>query len=238
MTSPIQRMYTEVPRTYEILNHLLTLGQDIRWRRQAARVAAAAGGVRWLDAGTGTGEMAANLRHLASDDTRIVACDFSLPMMQKARDKPETGFDFALGEATRLPLASDSFDAITLSFAARNIDSSGRGNLLKCFAEFQRILKPGGRFVNLETSQPKNRSIRGIYHFYVKLAVRPVGRLVSGSDTAYNYLARSMVRFHGAEELSAIIREAGFQDIEYRPLLLGAAAIHTATKPVASHQPM
>jgi len=228
-------MYTEVPRTYELLNHLLTLGQDTRWRSLAAKLATSSGGEHWLDVGVGTGEMTLNLYRLAGPHTRIVSTDFSLPMMSEARRKPEAkNISFTLAEATRLPFHEDSFDVITLSFAARNIDSSGRGNLLRCFAEFHRILRPGGRVVNLETSQPRNRLIRGVFHIYVKLLVRPVGRLISGSDAAYRYLARSMVRFYGTDALAAIIREAGFENIEYRPLLLGAAAIHTATKPGAS----
>ncbi len=224
-------MYTEVPPTYEFLNHLLTFGMDILWRRQAAKMAVASGGTCWLDVGIGTGEMAASLYRLAPEGTQVVATDFSLPMMQKATEKPKLkGINFALAEATHLPIADNSIDAITLSFASRNIDSSGKGNILKCFEEFHRILKPKGVFVNLETSQPRHRLIRIMFHLYVKLTVYPIGRMVSGSKAAYTYLSHSMRRFYSAEELADIIRQAGFSEVSFNRLLLGAAAIHRTTK--------
>ena len=224
-------MYTEVPPTYEFLNHLLTFGLDIFWRRRAARIATASGGTRWLDVGIGTGEMAASLYRLAPESGQVIATDFSLPMMQKAMEKPKLkGINLALAEATHLPFADNSIDAIALSFASRNINSSGKGNLLKCFEEFHRILKPRGVFVNLETSQPKHRLIRNMFHLYVKLTVYPIGQRVSGSKAAYTYLSRSMSRFYSAEELANIIRQAGFSEVSLNRLLLGAAAIHRATK--------
>jgi len=231
MSRSFQKIYTGVPRTYEFLNHLLTLGQDIFWRKRAARMAAATGGTHWLDVGIGTGEMAANLRRLAPENTQVIALDFSLPMMREAMKKPiAKKVSFALAEATRIPFADNSIDAITLSFAARNIDSSGKGNLLKCFQEFHRVLKPGGIFVNLETSQPKHWLIRSMFHSYVKLTVYPIGKTVSGSNAAYTYLSRSMRQFYSAEELAAILQNAGFSEISFSRLLLGAAAIHRVTK--------
>ncbi len=224
-------MYTDVPPTYEFLNHLLTLEQDILWRKKAARMAAATKGAHWLDVGIGTGEMAANLQRLAPMDTQVIALDFSLPMMREAMKKPIANrISFTLAEATRIPFADNSIDAITLSFAARNIDSSGKGNLLKCFQEVHRVLKPRGVFVNLETSQPKHWLIRSLFHSYVKLTVYPIGKTVSGSNAAYSYLSRSMRQFCSAEELATILQNAGFSEISFSRLLLGAAAIHWATK--------
>jgi demethylmenaquinone methyltransferase/2-methoxy-6-polyprenyl-1,4-benzoquinol methylase len=184
MSKGIQRIFAEVPQTYEFLNHVLTFGQDTLWRKKAAKTAAAAGGMRWLDACSGTGEMAAYLSHLAKDSTGLVAADFSLSMMRKAMEKPEAErIAFTLADVSCLPFPDNSFDAITISFATRNINLT-KDNLLKCFREFHRVLKPGGRFVNLETSQPKLKLIRQMFHLYVKLAVRPIGRLVSGSGAA------------------------------------------------------
>lgn len=231
MPGNLQKIYTEVPETYEFLNHLLTFWLDILWRRKAARIATASGGKRWLDVGIGTGEMAANLHRLASDDTRVIAIDFSLPMMREAMGKAEAkGIIFILAEAAHLPFGNNSFDAITISFASRNIDSSGKGNLLKCFEEFHRILKPGGILVNLETSQPKHKPIRRLFHLYVELAVYRVGKLISGSNAAYSYLANSMRRFYSPEDLADIILQAGFSEVDFKRLLLGAAAIHRAKK--------
>jgi demethylmenaquinone methyltransferase/2-methoxy-6-polyprenyl-1,4-benzoquinol methylase len=230
MSKGIQKIFADVPQTYEFLNHVLTFGQDILWRKRAARAAAAAGGTLWLDACSGTGETAAYLAHLAGDDTGIVVADFSLPMMSKALNKPEAGhITFTLADVSRLPFRDNSFDAITISFATRNINLS-KNNLIKCFQEFYRILKPGGLFVNLETSQPEFAPIRWIFHTYIELAVRPIGRLVSGSDAAYAYLSYTIPRFYSSEELADVIRQAGFPEVTFDSMLFGVAAIHRATK--------
>lgn len=206
MSQPIQKMFTEVPQTYRLLNHLLTLGQDTIWRRKVAKIAASGGGTRWLDACGGTGEMAVCLSHLATDGTSIIVADFSLPMMSKAMEKPEAKhIAFTLADVSRLPFRDNSFDAITISFATRNLDLS-QDNLLKCLREFHRVLKPGGRFVNLETNQPRFTPIRWLFHLYVKATASPIGRLVSGSHTAYAYLSHSMCHFYSPEELAEIIR--------------------------------
>lgn len=230
MHNPIQRIFSEVPRTYEFLNHLLTFGQDILWRKRAARTAASVGGTRWLDACSGTGETAANLARLAPLETGVIVADFSFPMMQKALEKAESHkIQFTLADVTNLPFRDNSFDAVTISFATRNVNVS-RANLLKCFQEFQRILRPGGLFINLETSQPGNRIIRKMFHTYIKTAVRPIGRTISGSDAAYAYLSHTIPRFYTAEELSEIMLEAGFSEVNFDRMLLGAAAIHKARK--------
>ena len=223
-------MYVEVPETYEFLNHLLTFWQDIRWRKKAAQLAASSGGRVWLDFGIGTGEMACQLKRLAAAETKVLALDFSFPMMQEALAKPEAqNIHFALAEATRIPLKDNSVDAITISFAARNVDSSGNGNLLKCFEEFCRILNPGGTLVILESSQPRYRLIQYFYHLYVKMTVYPIGRFVSGSKSAYSYLSRSMQRFYSAEQMAEILKQAGFKDVTFKRYMLGATAIHVAS---------
>lgn len=230
MGQPIQKMFTEVPHTYRLLNHLLTLGQDTFWRRRAGKIAASGGGTWWLDACSGTGEMATCLSHLARDGTCIVMADFSLPMMSKAMEKPEAKhIAFTLADVSRLPFQDNSFDVITISFATRNLNTS-QDNLLKCLREFHRVLKPGGRFVNLETSQSRFTLIRWMFHLYVKATVSPIGRLVSGSDTAYTYLSHSMRHFYSPEELAEIIRQAGFCEVSFSRMLFGAAAIHKAIK--------
>lgn len=230
MTQTIQRIFAEVPHTYEALNHLLTFGQDILWRRKAARAAAAGCKELWLDACGGTGEMTACLARLAQASTRIVVADFSLPMMSKALARPEAGsIGFTAADVGHLPFLESSFDAITLAFATRNITTS-REHLIMCLREFYRVLKPGGRFVMLETSQPRHGPIRRLFHVYVRLIVAPVGRIVSGSPSAYGYLSNSMRSFYGPEKLAEILREAGFSEVTFNRMLLGAAAIHIAVK--------
>ena len=230
MNPTIQEMFTAVPPTYRILNQLLTLGQDNVWRKRAARLAASGGGRRWLDACGGTGEMAIELSRLANYGTSIFVADFSLPMMGKAREKSGAkNIIFTLANMKCLPFQSDTFDVITISFATRNLSIS-QDNLLQCLGEFQRVLKPGGLFVNLETSQPRWTPIRRLFHLYVKATVKPIGRLISGSENAYSYLSHSIRHFYSPEELAEIIRQAGLREIGFKRMFLGSAAIHKAIK--------
>jgi len=230
VSPPLQEIYVEIADGYEAVNHILTLGLDRVWRRRAARRAAAGGGSLWLDVCSGTGEMAQNLSRLAPVGTRLTALDFSWPMLAHARTKVlRASTAFVLGEVARLPFPADRFDLITISFATRNINLSPE-ILTATFREFLRVLKPGGRFVNLETSQPRNPLIRGLFHLYADLVVRRVGRRLSGSRTGYAYLAASMRSFFGAGELAAILRTAGFASVSVKRLLGGAAAIHLAVK--------
>ncbi|UCE17905.1 MAG: ubiquinone/menaquinone biosynthesis methyltransferase [Gemmatimonadota bacterium] len=230
MNVGIQKLFSEVPRTYELVNHVLTFGFDILWRRTAAKVAVSGGGTQWLDLCSGTGEMALSLRQIGGDEVTVVAADFSLPMLRHLKEKPEAeNIVLTLAEASQLPFPNNTFDLGTLSFATRNIKVS-RDDLIQCFREFHRIIKPGGRFVILETSQPPSRCIRWLIHTYVRLFVRPVGFIISGSRTPYAYLSRTIRRFYEAEELSDIIKQAGFSEVTFKRLLFGITAIHKALK--------
>ena len=223
----VQKTFTpSVAATYELVNHILTIGHDVLWRRQAARLGAASGGTQWADMCTGTGEMAVFLCHLAPPETTIHAVDFSLPMMAEAMKKSEAPrINFVVSDVKALTLPDDSLDLVTIAFATRNI-SLNRDVLTHTFAEFHRVLKPGGRFINLETSQPSSRLIRWLFHAYVELLVKPLGSLISGSHKGYAYLKHTIPRFYPPEELSDIMRQAGFDNVTYRRLMFGIAAIH------------
>jgi len=226
----VQRVFADVPATYEQINHILTLGLDRLWRRRAARVAAAGGGGQWADLCTGTGETAAYLTHLAPPGTVIYAVDFSLPMLEEARRKSEAvHIAFVASVIGALPFPGESLDLITMSFAMRNINLS-KSILVQRIAEFYRVLKPGGRFVNVETSQPSCLTIRRLRDLYVRLFVESVGSRISGSRKAYAYLAKTIPRFYAAEELVDIIREAGFEEAILQRFLFGVVAIHQGIK--------
>lgn len=228
--SPIQSMFAEVPATYELVNHVLTFGLDILWRRKAARVAAKAGGTQWVDMCTGTGEMAMYLSRLAPEGTEIYAVDFCESMMEKARQKPlAKDIHFVAADIKALPFEDETFDLITMSFATRNINVS-KEILIQSFAEYYRVLKRGGRFVNLETSRPPLWPIRKCFDLHVKLFVEQIGGRISGCSTAYAYLARTIPRFYTADELAGVMKLAGFEEVTFRRLLFGAAAVHQAMK--------
>ncbi len=226
----MQRMFSEFPETYELTNHILTLGLDTVWRKRAARIAATDGGDQWADICTGTGEMAAYLSRLAPDRTKIYAIDFSQPMLAKARLKPEAGrLKFIYSDIKALPFPNDRFDLITMSFATRNINLS-RDVLIQSFAEFYRVLKPGGRFVNLETSRPSFSPFRKCVDFFVKRMVKSIGSRISGSKAAYAYLANTIRIFYPPEELADVLQQAGFRDVSFHRCLFGVAAIHQGIK--------
>ncbi|MHC4074425.1 MAG: ubiquinone/menaquinone biosynthesis methyltransferase [Planctomycetota bacterium] len=220
----VQNVFSKVPATYELVNHILTLGLDIVWRKRTARIAAISGSGEWVDMCTGTGEMAVYLSRLAPNGTKIHAIDFSEPMMAEAAKKPEAEhINFVTSDIKALPFPDDSFNLITMSFATRNINLS-KDILIKSF------LKPGGRFVNLETSRPSFSPVRKCFHLYVKLFVGPIGSRISGCRTGYAYLAKTIPRFYAAEELADIMCQAGFQKITFQHLMFGVAAIHQGMK--------
>lgn len=174
--------------------------------------------------------MAVYLCRLAEDDTTIVAADFSLPMLRNLTDKSEaTRIVFTIAEASTLPFHNNTFDLVTISFATRNINVS-REALIQCLREFYRILKPGGRFVSLETSQPPLRLFRWLFHVYVRLFVKPIGFIISGSRAAYACLSHTIPRFYSAGEFGEIVRRAGFVKPTFKRLFFGVAAIHKAVK--------
>jgi demethylmenaquinone methyltransferase/2-methoxy-6-polyprenyl-1,4-benzoquinol methylase len=227
----IQTIFSEVAERYELVNHVLTIGLDRSWRKQAARLAAKAKGRLWLDVCSGTGEMAESLHRYCGGGSRIVVVDFSAAMLARVSAKIDCRyFLLAMAEAGLLPFGDQTFDLVTISFATRNINTSAAA-LFKHLREFQRVLRPGGCFINLETSQPRHPIIRKLFHAYIRVAIRPIGSFLSGSRAGYAYLSSTIRRFYGAAEFARLLGEAGFVNVTWKSLLLGAAAIHLAHTP-------
>jgi demethylmenaquinone methyltransferase/2-methoxy-6-polyprenyl-1,4-benzoquinol methylase len=230
MSKGVLKVFSEVAHIYELVNHVLTFCLDIPWRTRAAQVAAAGGGTLWLEVCSGTGEMAASLQKLTGPHTKLVVSDFSIPMVLKASEKEilrEAAF--SLADSQELPFPDNTFDLVVISFATRNI-TPNRSRLTQFIREFYRVLKPGGRFINLETSQPKSTPLRIAFRLYAKYAVKLVGRIISGSKIGYAYLAHTVPRFFNAEDLSDILYESGFSKVNYFTMTFGAVAIHRAEK--------
>ena len=222
-------IFDAIAPRYELINHLLTLGLDLPWRRRAARLAAEAGGLRWLDVCAGTGEMAWELRLAGGLSPQLLALDASLPMLQAGAARCAAANVTRLAAAvTALPIPDATIDLVTMSFAARNVSLRPRG-LEAALREFHRVLAPGGRFVNLETSQPRNRLVRWVLRSYASLALEKLGRLFSGTRS-YVYLAGTIPTFPGAEALAATMLDAGFNEATFRRLTFGVVAIHVAVK--------
>jgi demethylmenaquinone methyltransferase/2-methoxy-6-polyprenyl-1,4-benzoquinol methylase len=230
MSKRVLRVFSEVAHLYELVNHIMTFGLDIPWRKRAAQIAAAGGGSLWLEVCSGTGEMAVNLQKLAESDTKIVVSDFSIPMVFKASEKDNLReVSISLADSQELPFPDNTFDLVVISFATRNI-TPNRSRLAQFLREFHRVLKPGGRFVNLETSQPTSTPLRIAFRLYTKHVIRLLGRIISGSKTGYAYLAHTVPRFFNAEDLSDVLYESGFSKVNYVTMTFGAVAIHRAEK--------
>ncbi|MFH2035334.1 MAG: ubiquinone/menaquinone biosynthesis methyltransferase [Candidatus Zixiibacteriota bacterium] len=226
----MKKVYSDIPGSYELVNHLLTMGTDIITRRRAAKIAVRQGGDTWLDICCGTGEMTANLMRLKKNGTKVFGADFSPEMIALAVAKPENKeVGFTISEAEHLPYRDNFFDIITISYATRNLNST-RELLIQRFSEINRVLKPGGTFVNLETSQPRNKLFRKIMHLYVGVSVARIGALISGNKAGYAYLAASIPRFYEPDELCKILKASGFSSIDYTPMFFGAIAAHRAVK--------
>lgn len=235
MNNVIQKFYARIWGSYELINSLLTLGLDAWWRKKAAALAVKSSHTPglFLDICSGTGQTAINLGRQLPYPNRIISADFSPQMLKQAfanvQKKKITTISFTLADALQLPFKDNSFDAVTISFATRNLDALP-GHLIKAFREFHRVLKPGSCFFNLETSQPPIKMIRGLFHVFVKLTVKPIGRLISGSESSYGYLSSSIRSFYPAPGLEKILYDAGFKNVTYQRFLFGAVALHKACK--------
>lgn len=183
-----------------------------------------------MDVCSGTGDMVIDLKKVAPGGTKLIATDFSEPMIRVAKSKSSAdGISFVLATASSLPFPNETFDLITLSFATRNLNII-EGNLSVCLGEFYRVLKKGGRFVNLETSQPRSKIIKMLGHLYVRSFIGPLGRLLSGSKNGYEYLSSSMASFYSPDELSEIITRSGFSQVSYIRKCFGMVAVHKGFK--------
>ncbi len=233
-SQPLHGMFTAVPPRYDFVNRIITLGLDKRWRSLSAETCLENNPETVLDLGCGTGDLAVNIACLAGKDTEIIGLDYSRPMLEKAQQKAAKAgvakfVHFIQGNATALPFSDAYFDCVGISFAFRNL--TYKNPLAQAhFAEVKRVLKPGGRYVIVESSQPENPVIRALFNLYVRGFVAPVGILVSRNRGAYRYLTESITRFYSPTEVRDMLKAAGFKDIRYRPLLFGAAGIHVALK--------
>jgi len=223
-------MFTAVPPRYDLINRVITWGQDDRWRRLAARECLAARPQRTLDLCCGTGKLALEVAGISHDTTRVVAVDFSLPMLEMASqlDHGRT-VSFVYGDAAALPFPDGHSDCVGISFAFRNL--TYRNPLTpRYLAEVVRVLRPGGRFVIVESSQPQSRLLRKLFHLYLRAFVYRFGYRVSGNRGAYRYLAESAARFYAPDELRELLISSGFSQFLTRPLMFGTIGIHVAVK--------
>ncbi|MCF8302641.1 MAG: bifunctional demethylmenaquinone methyltransferase/2-methoxy-6-polyprenyl-1,4-benzoquinol methylase UbiE [Bacteroidales bacterium] len=229
---PLQQMYTKVPRHYDLINRLFTLRMDELWRKKAVRECLKHNPLHIMDLGTGTGDLALRIAKQAPS-IHITGYDFSQPMLdialKKAREERAKNVEFIEGDAAQMPFRDNSFDAITIAFAFRNM-TFNNPNRSSYLTEMHRTLKPGGKLVIVESSQPKNLIIRKLHHLYLEHIVSGMGGWISGEKGAYHYLAYSSKHFYSRPELKKLLEHHGFHNVKSKPLFFGAAALTVAYK--------
>ena len=218
----VSAMFDGVARRYDLLNDLLSLGRTKAWRKVATSIIAPKPGMRILDIAAGTGSSS---RPLADAGAEVIPLDFSKGMLEAGR-KRHPDLAFTHGDALALSFKDNEFDVTTISFGLRNTSDT-----LKALRESLRVLKPGGRMVVVEFSQPTNKIFRTIYLRYLMRAIPPVARKVSSNPGAYIYLAESIIAWPNQADLAELMKTAGFEKIHWKNLTFGIVAVHTGSKP-------
>lgn len=222
-------MFNNISGTYDFLNHFMSMGIDILWRRKAIRLLKKLQPRQLLDVATGTGDFALEAIRILNPES-VVGVDISEGMLGVARKKiAEKGlqgqFSVQLGDSEHLPFADHSFDAVTVAFGVRNFE-----NLEKGLAEMQRVLRPGGKAVILEFSKPRNAWVKGLYNFYFHKVTPFIGQLFSKDRRAYEYLPESVNRFPDGSDFTAILDRVGFAQSRAMPQTFGICTIYVGTK--------
>jgi demethylmenaquinone methyltransferase/2-methoxy-6-polyprenyl-1,4-benzoquinol methylase len=222
----IARMFGAIAERYDLMNRVMTLGQDLRWRRQAAEAANLIPGNVALDVAAGTGDMTFELARHVMPDGHVVGIDFADPMLELARRKAahrQLPVSFQWGDALDLHFQDGSFDAVTCAFGLRNMEDRERG-----LREMTRVVRPGKRVVILELTPPRNALARQ----YMDEVIPRLGQILARAREAYTYLPESAHEFPDADALGGMMQAAGLRKVTYRILNFGTVALHWGTKPL------
>ena len=220
----VQNMFTRIAGRYDVMNRLMTFGQDQNWRKEVIRRAALAPGSQVLDLGAGTGDIALEIR--TRTQAWPLAADFTVEMMRVGQKRPNgEALDWCATDALNLPYADESFDAVVSGFLMRNVS-----DLPRALAEQRRVLKSGGRIVILDTTRPPENLLAPFIRIHLNTVIPTLGKLITGEAEAYTYLPDSTKGFLRAEELAARLMEAKFQEIGFNRVMFGTIAIHWGEK--------
>jgi demethylmenaquinone methyltransferase/2-methoxy-6-polyprenyl-1,4-benzoquinol methylase len=230
-SSEIRRMFGRIAHRYDLLNRVLSLGQDLRWRRVVARRVAAVSPERVLDVCSGTGDVALGL----DPGPTIIGVDFSLPMLSVARRKARQrrrALHLAVADALALPVDDDCVDVVTVAFGVRNFEDLERG-----LAELIRVMKPGGTLLVLEFSHPRGFFAPAL-RWWVRTVPPRIGRWLSGDPEAYRYLPASVGAFADAESVCRILGDLGLEHVEADPLTGGVCTLYSGVRPARRKEMM
>jgi demethylmenaquinone methyltransferase/2-methoxy-6-polyprenyl-1,4-benzoquinol methylase len=224
----VARMFDSISRKYDFLNHFLSLGIDIRWRRKAIKLLVSEKPQLILDVATGTGDFA--IEALKLNPEKIVGVDISEGMLEVGRKKMKASgyeeiIELIYGDSENLPFEENKFDAVIVAFGVRNFE-----NLEKGLKEIYRVLRPNARIVVLEFSKPTSFPMKQLYSFYFNFILPKVGKAVSHDSSAYTYLPESVQAFPSGNEFLSVLSNLGYKNPSCKPLTFGISSLYTATK--------
>ncbi len=224
----VAEMFDNISGNYDFLNHFLSLGIDIRWRKKAISMLKKDQPKLILDVATGTGDFA--IEALALNPDKVIGVDISEGMLEVGREKlKKRGLDSRIelhkGDSEGLQFEDNKFDAAIVSFGVRNFENLDRG-----LADMYRVLKPGGKVIILEFSRPKRFPFKQVYNFYFKAILPKLGKLISKDNAAYTYLPESVEAFPDGEDFLSHMQQVGFKNTKCKALTLGVSSIYEGTK--------
>ena len=220
----VRDVFTRIAPRYDLMNRLMTAGQDIAWRREVIQRAGLSAGSRLLDLGAGTGDLAREA--LAQQPAcRVIAADFTLGMMQAGKNRYAQPKVWSAADALHLPFADNSFDALVSGFLLRNVT-----DLPLALREQLRVLKPGGRMVALDTTRPGKNLLTPFIRLHMRRIIPLLGTLITGQRDAYLYLPTSSENFLEAGALAQEMEEAGFIEVGFKRRMFGTVAVHWGRK--------
>lgn len=219
----VSRMFNQVAQKYDLMNLVLTGGLVFPWRKVTTDALQIEPGMKILDIAAGTGSSTAQYARAGAD---VIGCDFSAGMIAEGKKRhPE--LTFVEGDATNLQFPDNTFDAVTISYGIRNTN-----NPQQALKQMLRVTKPGGKLVVCEFSQPTNKYFFVLYKFFLAHVMPAASKFLSSDAPAYDYLMESILDWPDQVEFSRWLRNAGWENVEYKNLTFGAVAIHRAVKPL------
>lgn len=218
----VQNMFTRIAKRYDIMNRLMTAGQDIRWRKKVIELAQVHHNASLLDLGTGTGDLARDAQQ-QFPEANVIAADFTMEMMRVGQKT--SPLNFSTADALKLPFHDSSFDAVVSGFLMRNVI-----DLQEALKEQYRVLKNGGRVVILDTTRPRKNLLSPLIWLHMHFVIPTLGGLLTGSRDAYRYLPETTEGFVTAENLVARMAAVGFKKINFERFMFGTIAIHWGDK--------
>jgi len=224
----VAQMFDTISGNYDGLNRVISFGIDVKWRKKVIKLIQETNPKKVMDVATGTGDLAISLAQTSAE--KIIGLDISPGMLAVGREKVTTRqlsqkVDMVLGDSENLAFEDGFFDAVTVAFGVRNFENLERG-----LSEIYRVLKPGGRFVVLETSIPNKTPYKQGYRFYTKYLLPLIGRVFSKDKVAYAYLCESASVFPYGEAFNNILNKIGFIEVQAMPQTFGVATIYVASK--------